>query len=162
MSDKVIGTVAAVALTLALQGEPLRFYDVVPYSPGEEATVVSDILRTHCEAGLDTFLYSVSLDPRGKPAKANVVVNESIRRDKSQIDGLRRFSHRLEGLDLVFDVLRTLQIRVETRESRVTFSTKSNNRLCAAPDGQARRWTSMCPRASGRCFAKFSEYETSC
>lgn len=72
MFDKMVGTVAAVALTLALQGEPLRFYDVVPYSPGEEATVVSDILRTHRETGLDTFLYSVSLDPRGRPAKANV------------------------------------------------------------------------------------------
>ena len=61
-----------VGMAASIFAEPLRLYDIVPYSPGSENVAVDDILRTHRETGLDTFLYSVSLDLRGKPAKANV------------------------------------------------------------------------------------------
>ena len=46
----------------------LVLYDIVPYSPGREGELARDIRDVHAKAGLDTFLYAVSLDPRGRPA----------------------------------------------------------------------------------------------
>ena len=82
--------VAAVVVVYALvaQPGPLQLYDIVPFSPGNEAVVVDDILRTHRETGLEIFLYSVSLDPRGNPAKENVhKAIESYRRIRDGIKG---------------------------------------------------------------------------
>ena len=50
------------------QARQLAFYDIVPYAPGREAETARDIRAVRERTGLDTFLYSVSLDPRGRPA----------------------------------------------------------------------------------------------
>ena len=70
---------------LAGAGE-LAFYDIVPFTPGREARTARDILVVHEKTGLDTFLYSVSLDPRGCPAFDNVKrATESYRKLKSEL-----------------------------------------------------------------------------
>ena len=80
-----------VGMAASIFAEPLRLYDIVPYSPGSENVVVDDILRTHRETGLDTFLYSVSLDPRGKPARANVA---------AAVASYRKIKEGLKGSDV--------------------------------------------------------------
>lgn len=64
----------------------LAFYDIVPFAPGREARTAQDIRAVHGKTGLDTFLYSVSLDPRGYPAFDNVKrATESFRRLKAEL-----------------------------------------------------------------------------
>jgi len=51
-----------------LPSRRLSLYNIVPYAPGREAETAKDIRDTLATAKLDTFLYCVSLDPRGYPA----------------------------------------------------------------------------------------------
>ena len=64
----------------------LALYDIVPYAPGHEAETARDIRETRATAGIDTFLYCVSLDPRGRPAFDRVTAaTASFRRLKAEL-----------------------------------------------------------------------------
>lgn len=83
----------------AVAKDDIRLYNIVPYSPGCEASVAADILRTHRETGLETFLYSVSLDPRGRPASANVArACESFRKIKAGLTDEVKFGFLLQSI----------------------------------------------------------------
>lgn len=85
MNKTMMATCALLAAATALGGE-LALYDIVPYSPGHEAEAARDIRAVHEKSGLDTFLYSVSLDPRGYPAFDNVrAATASYRRLKAEL-----------------------------------------------------------------------------
>lgn len=76
------------ALTAAASLTAPLFYNIAPYSPGNEKTVAADMREYAARTGNKTVLYSLTLHPEGRPAMTKVNhALESYRALKAELAG---------------------------------------------------------------------------
>ncbi|MBQ9337815.1 MAG: hypothetical protein IJS14_11035 [Lentisphaeria bacterium] len=65
-----------------------RFFNIAPFSPGNEAQLAQDMIEYQQRTGNDVVLYSLSFHPEGFPArKKSMCLVESYRKLKAELEG---------------------------------------------------------------------------
>ena len=73
-----------------------RFFNIAPFSPGNEALLAQDMIEYQQRTGNDVVLYSLSFHPEGFPAR---------RKSMALVDSYRKLKAELEGSPVRLGVL---------------------------------------------------------
>ena len=69
---------------------PFKFYNITPFSPGNEELLAQEMIEYQQRTGNDTVLYSLTLHPEGYPASRKVeIALESYRKLKRHWKAVR-------------------------------------------------------------------------